>query len=305
MENPLVSIMCITYNHAPYIEQALEGYLMQKTNFSFEILISDDASTDGTTEIIKKYEKLYPNLIKPIYHTENQYSKGPNVAITYYLPEAKGKYIAASEGDDFWTDPNKLQKQVDFMEAHKEYSLCFHNADVISEVEEERNMYSHLETRDYSGYEIFKKWTIPTCSVLFRNVLNFPIETFKDVCFGDIFLFLNLAEIGKLYCLNEKMGCYRRNDGGVSFEMTVNKAKKLIRQYEFMKIHFAHRPEYLEVCNESILIHYWFLIYNEEISIFEKLRYRVLLNKFIKVSFFSKNNLTYIYVNIIKKIIRL
>ena len=156
METPLVSILSIAYNHAPYIEQAIQGYLMQITTFPYEILINDDASTDGTTEIIKKYENLYPNLIIPIYHSENQYSKGPNVAITYYLPEAKGKYIAALEADDYWTDPYRLQKQVDFMEAHEEFSLCFHNVEVISDKEEERKMYSHLETREFSDLKFLK-----------------------------------------------------------------------------------------------------------------------------------------------------
>ena len=122
----LVSICCITYNHAPFIRQCLNGFVMQKTKFPFEILIHDDASTDGTQEIIREYEQKYPDIIKPIYQAENQYSKGIKINLTYNLPRAKGKYIAFCEGDDYWTAPDKLQKQVDFLESHLDYVMCSH-----------------------------------------------------------------------------------------------------------------------------------------------------------------------------------
>ena len=115
----LVSICCITYNHEKYIRDAIEGFLMQKTDFPFEVLIHDDASTDGTADIIREYETKYPDIIKPIYQTENQYSKGIKISATYNYPRAKGKYIALCEGDDYWIDPYKLQKQVDFLEHMK------------------------------------------------------------------------------------------------------------------------------------------------------------------------------------------
>lgn len=124
-DKPLVSISCITYNHAPYIRQCLEGFIMQKTNFAYEILIHDDASTDSTSDIIREYENKYPDIIKPIYETENQYQKGvPIGSAVWNVPRAQGKYIALCEGDDYWTDPNKLQKQVDYMEQHSEIDLC-------------------------------------------------------------------------------------------------------------------------------------------------------------------------------------
>lgn len=111
---PIVSISCITYNHEDYIRDAIEGFLMQKTTFPVEILIHDDASTDKTADIIREYEKKYPHLIKPIYQTENQYSKGIGVSATYQYPRANGNYITLCEGDDYWTDPYMLQKQVVF-----------------------------------------------------------------------------------------------------------------------------------------------------------------------------------------------
>ena len=131
MNTPLVSICCITYNHAQFIQKCLDGFLMQQTDFPIEILIHDDCSTDGTTEIIREYEAKYPDLIFPLYEEENQYQQGKAAEIDFYnYRRARGKYIAYCEGDDYWIDPLKLQKQVDFMEANPEYSVCFHDFQV-------------------------------------------------------------------------------------------------------------------------------------------------------------------------------
>lgn len=128
MRTPLVSICCITYNHAQFIRKCLDGFLMQQTDFPIEILIHDDCSTDGTTEIIREYKAKYPELIFPLYEEENQYQQGKAGEIDFYnYRRARGKYIAYCEGDDYWIDPLKLQKQVDFMEANPEYSVCFHD----------------------------------------------------------------------------------------------------------------------------------------------------------------------------------
>ncbi len=129
---PLLSISCATYNHENFIKDCLDGFVMQKTNFNFEVLIHDDASTDNTANIIREYEQKYPDIIKPIYQTENQYSKGKPISATFNWPRAQSKYIALCEGDDYWTDPNKLQKQVDFLEANPDYMMCFHNAEILN-----------------------------------------------------------------------------------------------------------------------------------------------------------------------------
>lgn len=123
-EQVQVSIICNAYNHAGYIRDALDSFLMQKTDFVYEILVHDDASTDHTADIIREYEAKYPDIVKPIYQTENQYAKG---VLTYFqYPRAKGKYYAFCEGDDYWTDPLKLQKQFDALEAHPEVDMCAH-----------------------------------------------------------------------------------------------------------------------------------------------------------------------------------
>lgn len=122
--NCMVSIICSAYNHAKYIRDALNGFIMQKTTFNFEVLIHDDASTDGTAEIIKEYEKKYPEIIKPIYQIENQYSKHLGLVTRILKSRTSSKYVAMCEGDDYWTDPFKLQKQFDFMENNPDYMLC-------------------------------------------------------------------------------------------------------------------------------------------------------------------------------------
>ncbi len=119
----IVSVCCLAYNHESYIRKCLEGFLIQKTDFPFEILIHDDASTDGTEEIIREYEAKYPNIIKPLYEKENQWQKGRRGSAIFNFPRARGKYIALCEGDDYWTDPYKLQKQVDFLEENPEYGM--------------------------------------------------------------------------------------------------------------------------------------------------------------------------------------
>ena len=124
----MVSIWCITYNHEPYIRQCLEGFVMQKTNFRFEAIVHDDASTDGTAAIVREYAEKYPDIIKPIFEIENQYSKGDGSLDRIMEEVCTGKYVAFCEGDDYWIDPLKLQKQVDYLESHPEYSMCFHNA---------------------------------------------------------------------------------------------------------------------------------------------------------------------------------
>ncbi len=131
MNDVKVSIICNTYNQESYIRDALNSFVMQKTNFEFEVLVHDDASTDNTAKIIKEFEEKYPDIIKPIYQTENQHSKKVPISKTYGYPRAKGKYIAFCEGDDYWTDEYKLQKQYDVLENHPEIDMCAHAANMV------------------------------------------------------------------------------------------------------------------------------------------------------------------------------
>ena len=220
MNNPLVSICCLAFNHKKYINQALNGFLIQKTTFPIEILIHDDASTDGTAEIIKEYEKKYPDLIKPIYQIENQYSKGISISYSFNFPRAKSKYIALCEGDDYWTDPNKLQKQVDFLENNPDYIMCFHPANMFNESGSiNRIMGTEIEKTITTSDIIRKDAFIPTASIVFRNVLDKELHDFttkNNIISGDQYLHLYFALKGNIKQLPDIMSRYRIHDGGIS-----------------------------------------------------------------------------------------
>lgn len=126
----LVSVLCLAYNHEKYIAQTLESLVTQKTDFRYEVLVNDDASTDGTAAIIRDYAARYPDIIVPFYQEKNLFSQGTVIYDRVFYPVAKGKYFASIEGDDYWCDPEKLQRQVDFLEAHPEYTACVHNSTV-------------------------------------------------------------------------------------------------------------------------------------------------------------------------------
>lgn len=123
----MVSIWCLCYNHEDYIARTLDSFLEQETDFPFEIIISDDASTDASADIIRSYAEKYPDIIRPMLLEENVYSTGKNMFATLFFDKTRGKYVAVCEGDDYWTDKSKLQRQVDFLETHPDYSLCVHN----------------------------------------------------------------------------------------------------------------------------------------------------------------------------------
>ena len=163
----MVSICCATYNHAPCIRQCLEGFVMQRTNFKFEVLIHDDASTDGTADIIREYEAKYPSIIKPIYQTENQYSKGMSISATFNWPRAKGKYIAQCEGDDYWIDPLKLQKQVDLLESNINCSLCC-TGYMIKYLDGKQKEVSKGRLYIFDLNEWLKGWITKTLTVMLR-----------------------------------------------------------------------------------------------------------------------------------------
>ena len=217
---PLVTIRCITYNHEKYIAQCIEGFLIQKTNFPFEILIHDDASTDDTAIIIRKYEEKFPKIIKPIYQTENQYSKHDDTIVNILNSLTRGKYIAICEGDDYWIDENKLQMQVDFLENNPEYTMCFHSAIQHYENNEIQDApFSKIMDRDYSSKQIFKQWIIPTASVVYKSFimdtdLYKSMRSDRRLIFGDTPLFLACSEAGKIRGFSKNMSVYRRHENG-------------------------------------------------------------------------------------------
>jgi hypothetical protein len=217
---PLVSISVITYNHEKYIRQCLDGILMQNVDFPYEVLVHDDASPDGTADIIREYEAKYPGIIKPIYQTENQYSQGKPVS-KFNFDRARGKYLAFCEGDDYWTDPGKLQKQVDFLERHPEYIATAHRVNVINERGETIDLpgFSDIVEHVYTIDEYFKpphpgKLPSQLASLVMRNVFLTLDPHIQDMFYscnalGDRKLSLLLVMMGDTYCFSEAMTTYR------------------------------------------------------------------------------------------------
>jgi glycosyltransferase involved in cell wall biosynthesis len=212
MGDILVSITCATYNHEKYIAEAIESFLMQKTNFKYEILLHDDASTDRTPEIIKEYENKYPEIIKPIYQTENQYSKGVKVG-DFNSKRAQGKYIATCEGDDYWTDPNKLQKQVDFMENNQDYSACVHAAYKIDAKTNKKigEVRPYSKNKDFTIEEVILGGggLFATNSTMRARKFSDKPQFYYNCNVGDFPSMIHLAISGKVHYIDEFMSAYR------------------------------------------------------------------------------------------------
>lgn len=216
-KTPLVSICCAAYNHEAYIEDALRGFLMQECDFEYEILIHDDASTDKTAEIIKRYEMQYPEKIFPIYQTENQYSQGKKFSDLNY-ERVRGKYVAICEGDDYWTNSKKLQRQVDAIENNPKHNLCFHPAIMINcKTNFEQIIARYSNKDDLISIEdiILKKYGImPTASLLMtKTILDEALEYRKDrpyLTVGDLyFQIFGSYTTGTALYINEIMSVYR------------------------------------------------------------------------------------------------
>lgn len=240
--SPLVTIQCLTYNHEKYIRKCLDGFVMQKTNFRFEAIVHDDASTDGTAKIVREYADKYPDIIKPIFETENQYSRSGGSLNRIMYEHTLGKYVALCEGDDYWTDPYKLQKQVDFLETHSDYSMCFHSAYIINDIKHIVTIKcSDINDREYSADEVFSSWIVPTASIVYNRVAeNYQTKHNSWILNGDIVIILKCAQTGRLWGMSDKMSAYRIHDTGVTYD----EHRKIQRQlayplhYEFIKENF-------------------------------------------------------------------
>lgn len=216
--SPVVSVLCTTFNHGQFIKMCIEGLLAQKTNFPVEILVHDDASTDDTADILKEYAKKYPNIIKPILQVKNQYSKGVKPNLKFNLPRALGEYIAFCEGDDYWTCPDKLQTQIDYLENHPESVACFANSIVIDQqgsiVREERVPEKYQ--RRLNQLDIVSGFCPPTNTMLFRrSSLGTLPRVSKKVVNVDFIISAQLAEHGTIEYLPGSMAAYRIHDGGI------------------------------------------------------------------------------------------
>lgn len=246
----MVSIWCITYNHEPFIRQCLDGFVMQNTNFRFEAIVHDDASTDGTAAIVREYAEKYPDIIKPILETDNQYSKGDGSLDRIMGAACKGKYIALCEGDDYWVDPLKLQKQVDFLEYQPDFGMVFSDYNIFYE-DRQKMVKQRLSIPIKNDSDL--KWKIlsqkdiliATCSILMRSSLYFEInklkEDFDGFMMGDTQLLFHLARLSKIYCLEDITAIYRKHIGGVTGTDDVTRKLIFSKDVIRMKLHLAEK----------------------------------------------------------------
>ena len=220
-----VSVCVPTYNHENYISQMLDGALMQQTNFDFEIVIGDDASSDQTQNVIRSYIEKHPGKIRAFLHSENQGPKEPKEFagrnnVLQLVKACQGEYVAMCEGDDYWTDPLKLQKQVDFLDKNPDFAICHHNAEVIYEDGSASHLFNKPDQKLISTIEdiLEDNWFMATASWMYRNY--FSRTEFADwhakAAAGDWALIIQLAAHGKIRYLPETMGIYRKHSAGLS-----------------------------------------------------------------------------------------
>ena len=319
MNEILVSISCITYNHSAYIRQCLDGMLMQQTTFGFEILIHDDCSTDGTDDIIREYASRYPQIIKPLFEEENQYQQGkPIGTIVWNLPRAKGKYIAMCEGDDYWTDPLKLQKQVDFMEANPEYGM------VVTAFQQIYNTDSKpFNTIVYTKNEILlddilQEIWIATMTVMYRvEVTKSYNPPFDNLLMSDLPLWGYIALNHKIGYLTDITATYRVLETSASH--FINQKDQYIFEFDAIRVRdyyaklsskqniieplYNRSKNILNLCYRNKWFDFplellWdFLITNTKVSGFDKVKYFGLKNSF----YYSISQIIITIVNAVRK----
>ena len=237
LKTPKVSICCITYNHVNFLSKALDSFLMQVTSFPFEILVHDDASNDGTTELLRTYQNKFPQIIKAVIQVENKFSKARTIASNYLFPISKGKYIALCEGDDFWTSRHKIQKQVDFLERNSKFSLYTHAVEVVNNTIKEKPFYPTVlwTKKENTFLDVLNNHFIPTPSLMFRNEISdypFVMDGARILQAEDMAIELFMASKGLCYYDSEEMGVYRNHDDGIT------KAKN--RNYENEIMHWTY-----------------------------------------------------------------
>lgn len=231
---PLVSVICITYNQAAFIEDALRGFLVQVTRFPFEIVVHDDASTDGTAAIVMSYAERYPNIIRPICQTENQFSQGRKI-VPLVVSNTRGKYVALCEGDDYWTDTNKLGQQVSILEKHESIDLCWHECSML-DVRSGR-LSARKKGRPRSGWvplsEVIENdgGFIPTLSLMMRReaIAKMPDWFNLHAPVSDYFYQICAARRGGGYYIADSMGVYRFNHSGSWSSRTWGNVEKRLR----------------------------------------------------------------------------
>ena len=268
---PKLSVIVPTYNHGKFIVQTLEGILSQETNFDFEVIIGDDASTDDNSMIISKYAQKYPKIVRAFLHPENLGPLKPKELggknnVGFLFSQAESEYIALCEGDDFWTDPHKLQKQVDFLVKNAHYSLCHHQMEIHYEDGSPSHLFNHENQADTSTITNLledKSWFIGTASTVFRNVFKHGMpDWWWKTASGDLGIFIEVAKHGNIKYLPETMGVYRKHSGGMTNIHTPKNRFFIQNRMEM----FQNLDEYLDT-RYSATINQTVLKYRNEVTL--------------------------------------
>jgi glycosyltransferase involved in cell wall biosynthesis len=231
----------ITYKHEEFIAQALDGILKQRTDFDFDVVVGEDFSPDGTKDVLQQYANKYPKKVKVLYRDKNLGMMG-NLIDT--ISHCHGKYIAFCEGDDFWTDPRKLQIQVDFLEKNPDYALCGHDVKCLKGKKKYRNNQQSVKTNADLKYLLRRGNYMPTLSVVYRNFADMIpfLEKFRDAPFGDYLMRICNAEHGRIHYMKKKMAVYRAHSGGVWSNMTLEQG--FFKNLHFLEMIYDRCPEY-------------------------------------------------------------
>lgn len=263
---PMVSVITTVYNHELFITKALAGVLNQKVNFDMEYIISDDSSTDGTREKILDFlhSNSLPHSVQYIRHERN---KGMKENFVWTLKQCKGKYIAICEGDDYWTDENKLQMQVDFLEnwgnaAIGVFTTCMILDDKLGSL---NNWYYPLEKRKYTEKDILYDLVIPTCTMLFQNLNSDQYDELNNpnYIYPDMILWLTLLDKGSVFCIPVPTAIYRRHHSSVTARMTIEDQVNLLKQHEEISKNFSETVRELEsifIQRQSLILSLKFLL---------------------------------------------
>lgn len=232
-----ISVICYAYNHEKYIRRALESFVNQRVNVPFKVIVHDDASIDRTAEIIREYAEKYPSIIYPILQSENQYSKGVYILKKYIAKHVDTKYIAVCEGDDYWSDDNKLQIQFDYMESHPEVVLCVHDTERISEQGEQLNLFFNgkREDTEYTADEVIRRGgggLFHTSSFFWRASAGLLVpDEFKIKGIGDYSQAIYLASLGNVHYIGKVMSMYRTGSINSWVSRTTKDKEKLCNHY--------------------------------------------------------------------------
>lgn len=300
MKIPTVSVVMITYGHEKYIKEAINGIFMQQTYFPVELIIANDCSPDNTDKVVEKsLLNASENVI--VKYTRHEKNLGMIPNFIWALQQCKGKYIALCEGDDYWTDPKKLQKQVDFMVLNPKYSMCFTS---VKKYYQDKHIFKdwhiELKQKDYSANEIISNLLIPTCTAVFRNDNNDNFKNLfenKNFVFADMIMWLHLLEKGRIFCLPFESGVYRRNEGSVSGIMSLELQLRLLKQHEEIAISFEGKYKNLE----KKYLSRQYLVASLKLLINKDLRYKEYFMKSIRKSIvYLPINILYVVSKFIK-----